>query len=482
MDVTVEDVTTMINKAPVQVSGKFLGLGTPKMQVTTKVYAKQLDLAHLGALLPTLKDLKLGGLLDMNLTAYVPSATPAQTRLNGTLTSQNVGFQLASADLLVKKANTNIELAGQDAKIKTMSMIVNDQQVSMSGTFSNPVEPKVQLLVTSPNLDIGRLIPHKKADKPPSKPSKATEDKKQPAPAKKVGKTELPPMAQKLTADVQVKADQGRYQRLQFQKLNLTLHYARGVVENYDLNFGTDKGQIATKGSADLRNLDRIAFVVEPDIKALDLERLASVYDIEKLPVTGPMSLKGQLQGHTGSSKELLSSLDGQLNTDMGPGHLKEVGKLGALFGKIFSVASLQSIFSGRMLKDLSGDGIRYNIINVQTSFSKGVLNLDKLHLGSDAMTVDSDGTIDLVNEKIKTKAILEPLATVNKALDFVPILGKAASDLIKIRIDIDGPIENPKIETSQVKQVGTSVESVGKGTGDFLKGVGKGIKGLFGK
>jgi len=97
-------------------------------------------------------------------------------------------------------------------------------------------------------------------------------------------------------------------------------------------------------------------------------------------------------------------------------------------------------------------------------------------------MNVDSEGTIDLVNETIKTKAILEPLATVNKALDFVPILGKAAGDLIKIRIDIDGPLEDPKIKTSQIKQVGTSIESVGKGTVDFLKGVGKGIKGLFGK
>jgi uncharacterized protein YhdP len=494
LDITVEDVTAKINKAPVQLSGKFLRIGSPKMLVTTKVSAKQLNLAHLGALLPQLKDLKLGGLLDMNLSAYVPSATPAKTRLNGTITTQNVGFQVASADMSIKKANTNIELAGDSAKIQTMSMIVNDQQVSLSGKFSNPIEPKVQLLVTSPNLDLGRLVPAEKADKPTSKPAKAKESKKQPAPTKKVGKTELPPIVRKMTADLQVKVDQGRYRRLQFQKLNLTVHYARGVVENYDfIFFGPQNSQIKTTGSVDLRDLDRIAFVENHDISGLDMESLASIYGIEKLPITGPLSLKGQVKGRTGSTedvllkgssgstKQLLGSLDGHLKMEIGPGHLKEGGKLGHVFGKVFSMASLQSIFSGRMLQDLSGDGIRYNILNTDTTITKGTL-LNKIHLGSDAMNVESEGTIDLINETINTTAILEPLATVNKALDFVPILGKAAGDLIKVRIDIEGPLENPKVKTSQTKQVGTAVKSVGTGTGDFLKGIGKGVKGLFGK
>jgi len=442
-----------------------------------------LDLAHLGELIPTLKDLELGGTLDMNLSAYVPYDTPLESRLNGTVATQNAGFRIVASDLLIKKVNTEIDLAGQDAQIKTMTMQVNDQQVSLSGKLSNPVEPNVQLLVTSPNLNLDRIFPPEKKDKPASKPAKGdgVKKKKAPPPKEKVGKTELPPMARKLTADIQVKADQGRYRNLQFQKLNLKALYKQGVLESYDLNFGSENGQIGTTGSADLRDLNRIAFAVEPDIQALDLERLASVYNLEKLSITGPLSVKGQLQGYTGNIKELLGSLDGHLNIKLGPGHLKKVGKLGTLFGKVFSMASLQNIFSGRMLQDLSGEGIRYNIINADTTLTKGTLN-NKIHLGSDAMNIDSEGTIDLVNESIKTKAILEPLATVNKALEFVPILGKAAGDLIKIRIDAEGPLNDPKIKTSQIKQVGTAVKSVGEGAGDFIKGIGKGIEKLFGK
>ena len=122
------------------------------------------------------------------------------------------------------------------------------------------------------------------------------------------------------------------------------------------------------------------------------------------------------------------------------------------------------------------------HILNAQTSFTKGTLNIDSIHLGSDAMNVESQGTIDLVNQRIKTTAHLEPLATVGRALEFIPIVGKAAGDLIKIRTDVDGPLDDPRIRTSQIKQVGTAVKSVGEGAGDFVKGIGKGIEKLFGK
>lgn len=484
MDVTAEDITALINKATVQFSGKALDIGTPKMLVTAKAYAKQLDLADLGALLPPFHDHNLGGMLDMNLSVYVPYEVSTKSQLNGTLTTHNAGFRLTASGLSIEKANTTMELSGQSVDIKTLTMQVNDQQVTVSGRISNPVEPKSELLVHSPNLNLDRLLPEDKGGKPGSKPpnSDASEQKKEPVSKEKAGAPELPSIMRKLTADIQVSADQGRYQRIQFQKLNLTLHYARGVVESYDFNFGTENGQVKTKGSADLRDLNQIAFTVEPDINALDLGRVASVHEMEKLPVNGPMSLKGRLQGRIGSTKDLLGSLDGHLNADMGPGRLKNVGILGTLLGKIFSMANLQSIFSGRILQDLSGEGISFNTINAQTSFAKGTLNLNSLHLQSDAMDVNSQGTIDLVNKRIKTTAHLEPLATVGKALDFIPIVGKAAGDLITIRIDVEGPLDDPKIRTSQIKQVGKAVKSVGKGTGDFLKGIGKGIKGVFEK
>ena len=112
------------------------------MRVSAKADVKELDLAHLAKLLPALKDLKLGGMLDMNLDVHVPYATPADSRLRGKLTTQNLGFRMTSSGLSVEKGNTEIELVGTSAKITTMTIQVNDQKVALSGQISNPLEPK----------------------------------------------------------------------------------------------------------------------------------------------------------------------------------------------------------------------------------------------------------------------------------------------------------------------------------------------------
>jgi uncharacterized protein involved in outer membrane biogenesis len=456
IDITAKDITARINQAPVGLSGKLYGIGTPEMLVSTKAYAKQLDLAPLAELLPALKDFKLGGILDMDLDMDVPYSTPAKSRLNGTVTARNAGFQLAASDLTFEKGNAEIDLNGNTANIKTMTMQLNDQQVALSGHISNPLRPKAQVFIRSSDLNLDRLLPKKKAGKPSSKPSN---DKrglmgKKSVPEDKVGKAELPPLARKLTADLQVKADRGQYTGFQFQNLKLNLFYEHGVIKSYDINIDIDSGNITTKGSADLRNLDHIPFNVDPDISALPLEKIASLSGIDKLPLSGPMSLKGRLQGHSGSSKELLASLDGDLNAEIGPGALNKIGKVGNLFAKILSMTSIQSIFSGRMIENLSGEGIPFQSIKTQTSFAKGTLSLNNLDFESKAMNVNSQGTIDLINQELNIEAKLVPFDTVKKAFNSIPIVGEKAGSLTEIHIDIKGPLEDPKIRAAPIKRL----------------------------
>ena len=482
MNITAKDITARINQASVRLSGNFFGIGTPEMLVSAKAYAKQLDLAHLAELLPALKDLKLIGILDMNLDVNVPYSTPSKSRLNGTVTAHNAGFQVTASGLTVEKGNAEIELNGNTANIKTMTMQINEQQVTLSGNISNPVRPKAQLLIRSSDLNLDRLLSQDKAGRPSSKPSKDKEGQmeKKPVPEEKIGKAELPPLARKLTADLQMKADRGQYAGFQFQNLKLNLLYERGVIKNYDINFEIDDGHIATKGSADLRNLDHIPFTVDPDINAFPLEKLAPLIGIDKLPLNGPMSLKGRLRGHTGSSKELLASLDGDLNAEIGPGILNKIGKVGDLFTKILSITSIRGIFSGRMIENLSSEGIPFQSIKTQTSFAKGTLNLNNLDFESEAMNVNSQGTIDLINQGLNIEAILVPFETVNKAFNFIPIVGEKAGGLTKIHIDIKGPLEDPKIHTAEIKGLTRGVKDVAKEPVETLKDGGKNLKKLF--
>jgi uncharacterized protein YhdP len=478
MNITAQDITARINQAPVRLSGKILGMGSPEMLVSVRAYARKLDLSHLAELLPTLKTLKLGGMLDMDLDVHVPYSAPAKSRLKGTVTIRNAGFQLASSNLTVAKGNLDITLTGNSANIKSMAMQVNDQKVTLSGQISNPVEPKVKMLVTTPDLNLDRLLPPDKAAKPSSTPSDQSVQK--PATDHKVGKAELPPVARKLTADLKVQADRGQYKGLQFEKLKLDLLYKQGVIESYDVNFGIDKGHIATKGSADLRDLDHIRFAVDPNISALPLEKVTPAFGIDNFPLNGPLTLKGQLRGRTGSTREILGSLNGEVDATLGPGNLHQIGKAGEFIAKLSSMAHISSLFSGRLFKDLSNQGIPFETITAQTSFDKGTLNLNKLHFSSDAMTVDGQGTIDLVKQNLNMEALLVPLVTVDKALNYLPILGKALEDVTKIQIDVEGPLEDPKIHTAEVREIGKGMGTEVKKPKNILEDVGKDLKKIF--
>jgi uncharacterized protein YhdP len=207
------------------------------------------------------------------------------------------------------------------------------------------------------------------------------------------------------------------------------------------------------------------------------LEKVAPLLGIDKLPLNGPMSLKGRLRGHTGSSKELLASLDGDLNAEIGPGTLNNIGKVGTLFAKIFSITNIRGIFSDKMIEKLSGDGIPFQSIKTQTSFTKGTLNLNNLDFNSEAMNVNSQGTIDLINQDLNIEAILVPFATVNKALNFIPIVGETAGSLTEIHINIKGPLEDPKIQAARIKGLTGGVKDVVTKPVEILKGSEKNIE-----
>jgi hypothetical protein len=61
-----------------------------------------------------------------------------------------------------------------------------------------------------------------------------------------------------------------------------------------------------------------------------------------------------------------------------------------------------------------------------------------KSEIPSDALDTKGQGTIDFVNQKLDINAYLKPLATVDKALDFMPLVGKAVQGITEIQIDTD--------------------------------------------
>jgi uncharacterized protein YhdP len=373
-----------------------------------------------------------------------------------------------------------------------MTLRVNDQKLSVAGRLTDFQQPTAQLQVKSPNLNLDRLLPPAKDDQRASKttptpPGKQGDRPKADEPAEKKGdKAELPPLLRDLTAQLQAEATRGQYRRQNFQDLKFTAQYDRGVLKSHEFDIRIAGGRIQTKGSADLRNLKRIAFAVQPAITAVHLESIAPLLGVDKLSVHGPFSLTGQLQGRTGSKPQLLGSLRGDLKAAAGPGRMYKLDPAGEALFQLLSFVNLKGIFTGNIIDDSVGKGIPYDSFNVGASFQEGNMSVTELLLVTPALEMDGRGRVDLVQQQLNMMAHVKTLGTVDSVLGLVPVLGKAAVSLTEIYLNVEGPLEKPKISVRPAKkldQVGKDEAQEGEKTVDeVIRGIGKELEKILGK
>jgi len=465
-NITAENVRGRINQAPVQLSGKITGVGTPNLVIDVTANAKHLNLAHLRELSPGLKKLNLAGTVDMDLDIYLPYAAPKKSRLNGMLATRNLSFQLAQ--MTVEKGDSQFNLTANTAIIKKAQAQVNGTLLAVTGQIANPVEPSIKLLVTSPDLNLDRLLPPSVEEEPGEKPSQG----KGGHGAEKTMKTQWAPAALKTTAQVQVAADAGRYRGTEFQNLKLDATYDRGVIKQGDLSFGMEGGHVAMTGSGDIREPEHVTFNVSPNITSIRLETLAALLGVPEVSVSGPISLTGRLQGKTGNSDALLASLSGDMEAQIGPGRIARIGRGGDFLARMLSLTSFRGIFTGSVFENFAGNGLPYQRITAQVAFNNGNMDLTNFRFVSNAVNLNAQGRINLLEGQMDVGARWRPLGAVSTVMGFVPLVGKVATGLTEIHFNLSGSLDDPRVIIIPGQGAANAIGDQARGVGSMFRGV----------
>jgi uncharacterized protein YhdP len=325
-------------------------------------------------------------------------------------------------------------------------------EVSVLPLLSRRVVIK-ELLVEGTELTISS----KPASKPPAK--KGGKSETEAGPDKEAVKPELPPFLRKLTVNLHAKVKRGELLGEKFQDLKLKASYDQGVLKNQELQVLMAGGRIEIKSSADFGNLERIPFSIEPDISAIPLESIASILDLDNVSERGPLTMTGRVQGSTGSTADLLGSLRGSLEAEVGGGRIYNVGPAGNALFKMLSVMNLKGILSGNMVDNLVNKGIPFDSIKYRASFEDGIMSVEKLRLTSPGLNLDAQGTVDLVNQHLSMTADAQTLGTLDKVLGLVPVAGKTATKLTNVYLDIKGSLEDPEISVRPAKGVTEAIK-----------------------
>jgi uncharacterized protein YhdP len=262
--------------------------------------------------------------------------------------------------------------------------------------------------------------------------------------------------------------DKGKYRDQPFTDFKLGAHYEKGIFQQYDAAFFLANGKIMMTGAADLRNLKNIRVTMSPDIRNVQVGQLSPLFKVEKMPLDGPLSITGRLEGEAGNMEMLLSSLKGSLKADVGAGQISDARHLGKISTKILSFVNLKGLFSGALINKIENEGIPFTAITSEKTFSNGNLNINKYVFISDALNGSGQGAVDFLDNKIALQVVLEPLQTVDKILGLVPLLGKHAQKLTGVHLLVEGTLDDPKVSTLLTK-----------GVTDALKGT-LGIPGAF--
>ena len=493
MVITIKELTTKVNDAPIRLEGKVTTGGKSKLLIDGKALANRIDLTHFIALAPGLKGLDLEGLLDMDVDVHYTSGNPAETRMKGKLKASGLGIRLEKQDIIFRDGNSDIEFIGNGIKVNKLDFKMNDQSVSVEGQMTDPKQPNIRLYVKTDNLDLDQFIPapsKKDKDLPEddSKPQQQSVSKrKEPQSNKQKADTkELPPFVRDNTTQLQIEAEKCRFRGQEFQNLKLQADYQNGVISKYTLDAEYGGGRISTNGSADLRNLEKITFSMAPTIKNVPIASIGNLIEGFEPSVSGPLSVTGSLKGRSGSAVDILASLNGNVEAESGPGRLTSVDDTTSILSTVLSFVNVQGLIPSRLHSDFSGKGIAYQLMAASFSFDGGNMRVNTFRIRSNGLNIDARGTINLVNQQLNLKVDIEPLGTVSDVLSLVPIVGKTAQSFTKIYADVQGPLEKPRIIIRPAETVTKGIEKGAETSGSIVErsveSVAKGLKKIFGR
>lgn len=368
----------------------------------------------------------------INLAFSVPSLDMA-----------DLGLRVPQKEVRASKVQGNVTLKENNLQIKSLSGQVGNSTVSIKGTVQDINNPKVDISVTSPHLELDDVILLTELEKP--------------------GKKEA--IQQGLSIKAAIRADSGRAKGIDFEKLNTTVMFENRILYLQPVELAAFGGHVSGKGRLDLgTNGSPPRYQFSYNLEKVSVDRFVQAFGIKKQEITGSLSMQGELTAKGKNSAELKKTALGTLKLRCESGSLKKF----AILSKIFSILNVSQLLKFQ-LPDMISGGMPYNTITTTMSIRDGVLSSQDFYIASDAMNISAVGKVDLVKNEIDATIGVQPLQTVDKVINRIPVVGwiltGKGKHFLTTYFEAKGNLEDPAVKAIPVK-------SIAKGVFDIFKRV----------
>lgn len=215
-------------------------------------------------------------------------------------------------------------------------------------------------------------------------------------------------------ADIMLKANRVHWRGMDFIHVSSQMTNKNGLLTISDLSGEMGQGRLSLPGTLDVRKAEaRTAF--QPRLENVEIGTILKAFNYP-IPLTGSLTLAGDFSGGKIDAEAFRRNWQGQAHVEMSNTRME-----GLNFQQLVQQAVERS--SNVKVKDNFENATRLNRFVTELSLDNGQLSLESMQGESPMLSLEGDGTMDLVKETADTHfkvTVLEGWLGEGKLIDFL--------------------------------------------------------------
>jgi uncharacterized protein YhdP len=263
----------------------------------------------------------------------------------------------------------------------------------------------------------------------------------------------------KLELKLKLAVDAGKYGKLQFTRLNANLTENNGIFYLQGLDAGLYGGRLSAKGRIASDGSPGSRYDLNLNLERINSERLFQALDISR-EVTGTLNLQGDITARGSTLNEVKKSALGNLRLRLEKGSLHKFSVL----SKLFSILNFSQLLK-LQLPDMVHGGMPYNEIKGSFSVRDGTVATQDLFIKGDALNISIIGSADIIREDLHFTIGVQPLQTVDKVVNRIPVVGwlltGKGKTFLTAYFEAKGKWSDPQVSAIAVKSLGKGMLNI---------------------
>ena len=247
-------------------------------------------------------------------------------------------------------------------------------------------------------------------------------------------------------------ADSVKYGKAQFNRMSLALSRDSGVYYIQGLDMALYGGRLTAKGRIAPDNGQINRYDLSLNLERASAERFFRALDISR-EVSGSLNLQGNITARGSNFTDIKKSALGNLVLRLEKGTLRKFN----ILSKMFSILNFSQLLK-LQLPDMVRDGMPYNEIKASFSIRDGTIATSDMFINGDAINISLVGGMDIIKEELNFTIGVQPLQTVDKIVNRIPVVGWLLTGkgkaILTAYFDAKGKWSDPKVSAIPVKSM----------------------------